>query len=116
MLGQGIAFDRGLTAWQNLVETLAQPFLQLARKISQEAVVEAAPARMTRFRNNMFLIWAQSVTQMVASANQILRPKKRAAFVKALIEANFVEVGQLWGFKCVAYGGTDPSSMYYLWG
>lgn len=92
------AFDTGIISCQRLVEVLVPPFLKLGRNAN---LVGQRLGQLLRIstpgsshKQHIFVEWRLSLTKVLSTICNppLLRPRKRAELVKALMEAKFPEV------------------------
>lgn len=102
----GQAFDQGLISCQRLIDVVVPPFLKLARHASLAPVPgsNAAARKCWHVKNSLFHSWSHGGLQRLLAvamgrssdgspiAAQLLRPQKRAEFVKTLLKNHFAEV------------------------
>lgn len=95
------AFDTGIISCQRLVEVLAPPFLKLGQnanlvghRLSQSLRISTPGSSDKR---HIFVEWRLSLTNILSTNCNppLLRPRKRAELVKALVKAKFPEVRRL---------------------
>lgn len=94
------AFDTGIISCRRLVEVLVPPFLKLGQNailVGQrlgQRLCQSESVQRGGTQNHIFVDWTVLLTKILSTVCDppLLRPRKRAELVKALIEARFPEV------------------------
>lgn len=112
----GEAFERGLISCARLVEVMAPQYLKIAYKVNQRGPIQEHTAYFQSMgrADKLFCYWSKVLTFFLAGEfgrgqaegryRQVLSPRKRQEFVKALVSAKFPEVRGIVfsGAACIA--------------